>query len=548
MQLMEENGTTQVLDPSIKTLTVSYVDYSYTFPTMPNGAAWTLAEVNAWTTRFGVQNNTGTSARVDRVYVVVGYTLPPACQLGVDLSWNAGTTWSSEKTQTLSTTNTSYLLGTPSDKWGTHTWVPTDFSNANFRARVHAINPGGSCTASAIDHLDQLLVKVHYTQTTDPIQAALNAADAAKIASTNIFAIYFGTGNPDLLAQLATGVTPVSGHQPGSFNDPNGVTNSSVTSAPTANSTPNQFTNSNRGFASDNLYTTDTVNGHQQGYKNFSLAIPPGATISGVELDVEAKSTDSTGCQIGAALSVDGGSTYPYTIANVGITSTSDLIYKFGNATSLWGNTWTIDQLGAAKFAVRIQDIDPGTQCTNGSTLSVDQVVAKVYYSVNTENGDGDNFFISPTAADMKGIFQFIGNQVCPAASNPAQTPPPTQGGILVVTQVINNEPVNEGTATPADFSMSMIGTNVSPAGALSGSATGIVVTVNPGSYSLLATAKDGYTQSLTPTCSSASNGNIAAGEARVCIVTYDDIPPPPPPPNFNLTPGTWQETPTAQP
>lgn len=54
----------------------------------------------------------------------------------VELSWDGGTTWTTAKTtSTLTTSNATYTLGTPSDTWG-HTWSSSDLSNANFRVRV----------------------------------------------------------------------------------------------------------------------------------------------------------------------------------------------------------------------------------------------------------------------------------------------------------------------------------------------------------------------------------------------------------------------------
>lgn len=515
------------------------------------GRTWTPANFANGSFALRVTNTSlnGVTTSLDHVLVKVNYTAPSpstalACNLSLDLSWNGGTSWTSQKTQTLSGSSATYTYGSPTDDWSGHTWVYGDFTNTNFRARIQASDPGSNCDNAAVEHVDWLRVQVSYTIPASPQEAALSAADAAKLAGTDIFTIYFGSGDPNFLAKLASGTTPITGHQPGSFNDPNGITNSSITSLPAATSTPNQFSNPNRAYASDNLYATNNVNGQQEAYKSFTLNIPPGASINGIQIDVEAKSTDSSGCQIGAALSVNGGTSFPYATSNASITSTSDRIYSFGGSTSLWGNSWTADQLNATNFVVRLQNVDPGFQCTNGATLSVDQVVAKVYYSVNYENGDGDNFFISPTAADMKGIFEFIGNQVCPAASNPAQTPPPTQSAVLVVTHLVNNEPTpNTGTAVSSDFDANVTGSGVSPA-TFSGSESGVIVTMNPGTYSITSSAKNGYTQSLTPTCNSTDGGTIVAGETRVCVVTYDDIPPPPPPPNLNLTPGTLQETP----
>jgi hypothetical protein len=59
-----------------------------------------------------------------------------APKLCIQLSWNAGTSWTTAKqTGTLTTTEKTYMLGSPSDNWG-HTWTLSQLSNANFRVRV----------------------------------------------------------------------------------------------------------------------------------------------------------------------------------------------------------------------------------------------------------------------------------------------------------------------------------------------------------------------------------------------------------------------------
>jgi hypothetical protein len=559
LQLMEENaGGTQILEPTTHALTAAYVDYSYTFPNMPSGAAWTLAEVNAWTTKFGVVNVSGNSARVTQMYVVVGYTAVGgvACQLGMDLSWNGGATWTTpEKTQTLTGTEATYTLGASNDDWtNSHTWAPADFSDANFRARVHAIDPGAACDNAAVDHLDWLQMKVHYTLNVDPIEEALKAADIAKkgpdgIAGnaddTDIFTIHFGADpgpyqGQKLMANLATGASAVTyngiTHQNGSVAQAGGVVTSDTGYIqPSAVSTPSQWTNPANAFTSDNVYATDAVNGHQQGYTTFGFTIPPTATITGVALSVEAKSSDSSGCQVGAELSSNNGTSFTTSGTNAGVTG-SDVAYTLGGSASLWGRAWVPADFNNGSFVVRLQNIDPGNACVNGSTLSTDQIRARVYYSANTENSDGDNFFIAPSSADMQSIFNFIGNQVCPAAVNLTSIPPPTTGTLLVMTTVTNN---NGGGAVASAFTANV--SAVSPSqSSFAGSTSGVSVTVGPGSYSVTEGAVSGYNEILGATCS----GTIVAGETRVCVLTNDDIPPPPPPPNFSVNVGSWQEVP----
>jgi len=77
IRLRVENGTS-ASDGSSQSLSTSYATYSRSMVTNPlTGSAWTVAEVNNWTTKFGVvRNNTsGGTPRVTQLYVVVNYTL-----------------------------------------------------------------------------------------------------------------------------------------------------------------------------------------------------------------------------------------------------------------------------------------------------------------------------------------------------------------------------------------------------------------------------------------------------------------------------------------
>jgi len=61
---------------------------------------------------------------------------PGAPQICVQLSSDGGITWTTAKsTATLTTANTTYTLGAPTDLWG-GTWTSASLSNTNFRVRV----------------------------------------------------------------------------------------------------------------------------------------------------------------------------------------------------------------------------------------------------------------------------------------------------------------------------------------------------------------------------------------------------------------------------
>ena len=98
-------------------------------------------------------------------------------KVGVELNWNAGAagSWSTQiQTPVLGTSTTTgdYLLpatggsGTTS-AWGSHPWVRSDFTDANFRIRLTAIK--GCGTASTFINVDQLRIQVFYVETTTTI-------------------------------------------------------------------------------------------------------------------------------------------------------------------------------------------------------------------------------------------------------------------------------------------------------------------------------------------------------------------------------------------
>lgn len=63
-----------------------------------------------------------------------------ATSLVVDLSWDGGVSWTSTRYETpnLSTTPTTFILGSASDGWGRH-WLPAELSSGNFLVRVTVV-------------------------------------------------------------------------------------------------------------------------------------------------------------------------------------------------------------------------------------------------------------------------------------------------------------------------------------------------------------------------------------------------------------------------
>ncbi len=100
----------------------------------------------------------GIEVRLDAFVDAVGSNAPRMC---VQLSWDGGTTWTTAKqTPTLSTTETTYILGGAADTWG-RAWTATNLSNTNFRVRVSDVATGSGANARDFS-LDWVAVRVTY--------------------------------------------------------------------------------------------------------------------------------------------------------------------------------------------------------------------------------------------------------------------------------------------------------------------------------------------------------------------------------------------------
>lgn len=175
--------------------TGSYAAYSYQWTTNPfTGSAWTSTEVNNWTTDFGVvKTNTSGTARVTQLYVVVNYT--PQSTLGVALSWNNGTSWTSgsgAKTITLTSGEVATTLGSSSDTWN-RTWSSSNFSNANFIVRLTNNTPSGTVS------VDYVAAKVYYTAPGTGLYGAIDTMVATSSSGAGSYlASVINAGNAEL--------------------------------------------------------------------------------------------------------------------------------------------------------------------------------------------------------------------------------------------------------------------------------------------------------------------------------------------------------------
>jgi hypothetical protein len=145
----------------------SFTTYSYAYNVNPaTSAAWTVADINGSGAnplqQFGVYStDLNPDIRVSMVYAQVNYsTAVYDEQIRVDVSWDGGTSWSSQQITTLTGAEATYWY----DVTLATAWTAEKLNDTNFRVRVDAYTQG---TASEV-RLDWIPVEVDYTLPAPP--------------------------------------------------------------------------------------------------------------------------------------------------------------------------------------------------------------------------------------------------------------------------------------------------------------------------------------------------------------------------------------------
>jgi YVTN family beta-propeller protein len=339
----------------------------------------------------------------------------------VQLSWDGGTTWTAAKSSAnLTTANATYTLGSSSDTWG-RTWATGDFGNTQFMVRV--INVASSTSVKF--SLDWIGVQAYLGS---PVAPAINSTAVTK-GTVGVAYSYQAT---------ATGTAPISWSL---ISGPAGMTIGSTTGlvqgwtpaaagsypvtiratnaagykdqiytitvadtglkSPTANTAQTggdgngYLTNPSNAYVADGLFAVDTNSGSNTAttctdlgkdrhiFYNYGYAIPAGATIRGLEVQLMAKVDSTTGSpKICAQISWDGGTTW--TTGTAGILSTPTLTttnkaYTLGGESNSWGRTWSgANDFTNANFRLRLINVSGATSST--TDFSLDYVGVRVYH------------------------------------------------------------------------------------------------------------------------------------------------------------------------
>ncbi|MGV3628992.1 MAG: DUF6701 domain-containing protein [Betaproteobacteria bacterium] len=146
----------------------------------------------------------------------------------------------------------------------------------------------------------------------------------------------------------------------------------------------NAWNNPGNALSSNNADATVSVDGSTSEAlecANYSFSIPAGATITGIEVNVErSSSSTNNGGSRDASLLLLGGTLAGSNLATATIYTTGDVVETHGNPTETWGNAWTVAQINAAAFGAALRVTKPGGGGP-AHTVSVDHIQITVYYS-----------------------------------------------------------------------------------------------------------------------------------------------------------------------
>ncbi len=195
-------------------------------------AATTAVTPNGWTTPNGAHASGGSThannaTGASQGYGNFGITLPAGsvvrgievrvdgrstdtagCAIGVSLSANGGTSWTAQKTQSLTGAFAVRRLGGATDMWG-GVWLPAGVTNGSLVVRVTDVDPGAACVDSARTDLDYLSVKVFYTGPPTQQNRVITAPDGTVLASQGFWGAIEGQGsNRSTGDAYATGYNP----------------------------------------------------------------------------------------------------------------------------------------------------------------------------------------------------------------------------------------------------------------------------------------------------------------------------------------------------
>jgi hypothetical protein len=112
-------------------------------------------------------------------------------------------------------------------------------------------------------------------------------------------------------------------------------------------------------------------------FSNYSINLPAGATVKGIEVRLDAKADSTAGTpKLCVALSSNGGATWTAFKTSATLTTT-EVPYLMGGATDLWGAAWAAGNFTNTNFRVKVVSISSDIN----RDFSLDWVAVNVWYA-----------------------------------------------------------------------------------------------------------------------------------------------------------------------
>jgi MSHA biogenesis protein MshQ len=323
--------------------------------------------------------------------------------------------------------------GSAAELWGT-TWTAADINAANFGARFMAFKngtTGGGVTVS-VDHVQ---IEVFYNSVPPQVTLASPADGATVLTPQPLFSwnaavdadgdtvtydlqvddtdCTFGSPEIDETGLTGTSRTSTTALFEGTHCwrvravDQHGIagawsaTRNVIISAPATLSqtaspgtcvsvpvggNPN-WANPANAQTSNGTVATSTVGDNTATdalvCTQYGFAIPTGATILGIVINVERRTNDVSAISPTrdfSVLAIKNGAAAPSNLATGTDYTLADVVEPHGSATELWGTTWTPADINATNFGASFMAWKAGTVGGN-VTISVDHVAITVHYT-----------------------------------------------------------------------------------------------------------------------------------------------------------------------
>ena len=159
-----------------------------------------------------------------------------------------------------------------------------------------------------------------------------------------------------------------------------GTSYSDTTAITPPTSASGTWTTPTNALTSNNSYATYTGTGQAVlTLGSYGFNIPAGSTINGIQVTVEGQSSGSNPSNRTIRVGITKNGTADATASSykTQALTTSEATYSLGTTSDLWGTTWTVAEINAGSFGVRVRDNDT----TSSGTFSIDVVSIAVSYT-----------------------------------------------------------------------------------------------------------------------------------------------------------------------